>query len=54
MKSQCKTERNEDEDDDDKIKNINKNKMFALEFVSMKEKLFFVNKCKKKTTVQFR
>lgn len=53
MTSQCKTERNED-DDDDKNKNINKTKVFALAFVSMKEKLSFVNKCKQKTTVQFR
>jgi hypothetical protein len=45
MKSQCKAERNED---DDKIKNINETKVFALAFVSMRQKLFFVNKCKQK------
>lgn len=38
MKSQCKAERNQD---DNKIKNINKTEVFALLFVSMKQKLFF-------------
>lgn len=51
MKSQCKTEKNEDYET---IKNINKTEVFAVAFVSMKEKLFFVNKCKQKTTVKFR